>query len=264
MDRVKIFIFSDESGTWHDDKDIYVRSWVAITEKSYLTLVNKVHEISDYLGSNELKWKTIAGNKKYISEFNDINFRIFITVSSPVDIKWREKYKITKNFESSIQGFDFGEIDANLAGVVKKKLYDDIKNVLFLNFYERFHIENATKRIEQIIKPSDYDLIYRIDPPQMSIDGWRDILMKISNKRPEFPRSDRDEGIQFADIVAGCFRSLFIKDDRYEEAKEFFIGIKNKLIDKSREIPNPNIIFYKEVNQTLKDNVSAIWKIKKE
>lgn len=262
MPKIKFFIFSDEAGTWHGDSEVYVRSWIAITEDDYSKLVNKIGEINGSLGSGELKWKTIAGNSKFFKEFRDISFRVYITVSSPCDIDWDNKYKILKNFTTNINLFEFGTIGEDLSSIIKKKIHDDIKNVLFLNYYERFHIQNATKRIEQIIKPTDYELIYRIDPPQMSIDGWRDVLAKISNKKSEFPKSEKDYGIQFADIVAGCFRSLFIKDHRYNEAQLFFLEIKDKLIKKNSELPNPNIIFFKEANQSLRNNVANIWKIK--
>jgi hypothetical protein len=266
MANKKFFIFSDESGTWHDKNDIYVRSWVVVPEESYDFLINKIKEISGFIGCRELKWKTIAGNKQYFEEFDNIIFKVFVTVSSPNDINWDKKYKITKNFKENIEKFDFGDLEKKLIFILKKKIYDDIKNVLFLNFYEKFHIKNATERIESIIKPKDYELVYRIDPPQMSIDKWSDILFGISGKRPEFPKSDKDGGIQFADLIAGCFKSLFVKDEHYSIAKEFFLKIKNKMIindfkDNCKEIFNPNIIFYQEVNERLRKNIKNIWNL---
>jgi len=255
-----IFVFSDESGSWHDPNDIYVRSWIILPEREYEKLVNKVTEIIFSLGCKELKWRIIAGNDRYFEYFNDLLFRVFITVSSPKDINWDQKYRITKNYSKSIQQFDFGRLGF-LTNVIKKKIYNDIKNILFLNFYENYHIRNAAERIEQIVKPKDYKLIYRIDPPQMSIDGWRDILFEVSHKKPEFPKSERDVGIQFADIIAGAARSFFAHDDKYEKAKHFLRGIKDKLIDKDFSIPNPNIIFCGEVSESLRQNIEDIWNI---
>jgi hypothetical protein len=260
MGKLKFYIFSDESGTWHSD-DVYVRAWVIISEDEHIKLINKIGEINEKLGSKEVKWKTVAGNSSCFKEFSDINFRFFITVSSPLDIDWNNKYKILRDFNEKINSFDFGKLDDDLVNSIKKKIYDDIKNVLFLHYYERFHIENATKGIEKIIKPTDYDLIYRIDPPQMSIDGWKDVLLKISNKKPEFPKSERDPGIQFADIVAGCCRSLFMNDSNFQKAKDFFVVIKGKMIRKDKDIPNPNMIFYKEMNEDLKERIGNIWKL---
>jgi hypothetical protein len=263
MDKIKFFIFSDESGSWHDEKDVYVRSWIVITEEESKKLLNKIDEIISFLGSNELSWKTLAGNSKYFSYFTDLSFRIFITVSSPKDIKWETKYYITKDFDSNIKNFNFGELEPELKIYVKDRILRDIKNALFLNFYEKHHIENAKKGIERVIKPTEYDLIYRVDPPQMSQDGWKKILYKIGGEgiNIEFPKSSRTQGIQFADIVAGCFRSLFIKDENYDKACEFFNLIKSKLISKNKDNPNPNLIFWGEINSDLKKNCAEIWKL---
>ena len=259
--RIKFFIFSDESGSWHNSNDIYVRSWVIVGENEYKKLIMKVDEISHFIGSNELKWHTLAGNQQYFGYFNNVNFRIFITVSSPKDINW-DKYRLTRNFNISIENFDFGELDDQLILYIKDRIYRDIKNALFMHFYERYHIENAKKSIERIIKPSEYNLIYRIDPPQMSQEGWKNILYGVSSSPfidVEFPKSERSQGVQFADIIAGCFRSLLLRDKKFEEAKKFLRQIKNHLIPKNEDFYNPNLIFYGEVNEELKNNCARIW-----
>jgi len=146
---------------------------------------------------------------------------------------------------------------------MEDRILRDIKNALFLNFYEKFHIENAKKGIERVIKPTAYELIYRIDPPQMSQDGWKMILAQISGTpvNIEFPKSSKTQGIQFADIVAGCVRSLLLRDHNCEKATTFFKQIKKKMIAKNRDNPNPNIIFYGEVNSELISRCGAIWNI---
>jgi len=261
--RIKFFIFSDESGSWHNSNDIYVRSWVVIDENEYQKLIMKVDEISHFIGSNELRWHTLAGNQQYFDYFNDVNFRIFITVSSPKDINW-DKYYLTRNFDIAIKHFDFGRLDSRLVLYIKDRIYRDIKNALFMHFYERHHIKNSKKIIERIIKPTEHTLVYRVDPPQMPQEGWKDILYETGpqNSPPislEFPKSNRSQGVQFADIIAGCFRSLLLQNKRFIEAKIFLHQIKNHLIPKNREIPNPNLIFYDEVNETLKKNCEKIW-----
>lgn len=263
--KEKFFVFSDESGSWHEEdvEDIYLRSWVVMTEENYFKLQNKIQEISSFLDCTELKWKTLAGQtgRKYMSEFKDISFRIYITVSVPCDIDWSNKYDLTKNFSQSISSFDFGKIDFNLVDVVKKKILKDIKYLLFLNYYERTHIKNAVDRIEKAIKPSEYELVYRIDPPQSTQKDWSEILNSITDKQIEFPQSHKDEGIQFADVVAGAFKSLFMKDKRYEQGKEFFLVNKDKFFKRSTENPNPNLIFYPEINQNLINNIKEMWKL---
>lgn len=263
--KIKFFVFSDESGSWHDEEknNIYVRSWVVMTEDNYEKLRNKMQEISSFLECEELKWKTISGNEgiKYLSDFKDINFRIFITASVPSDIDWQNKYDLTRNFQESMKGFNFGNIDSILITAVKKKLFQDIKYVLFLNFYERTHIQNAVKRIEQAIKPTEYELIYRIDPPQSNKRDWSEVLSSITDKQLEFPKSQKDEGIQFADIVAGAFKSIFIKDEKFAQGVLFFKENKSKFFSKDIKLPNPNLIFYGEINNELKNNIKEMWKL---
>lgn len=258
----KYFVFSDESGSWHESGDVYVRSWIVVHESDYPQLVESISYIISELGANELKWSTIAGNKKYWDLVEKFNFRIFLTVSSVSDILWEQKYRITRDFPTQINGLDFGEIDTDLKIILKKKIFDDIKNVLFLKFYEKTHIENAKLGIDRVLPKRENLLIYRVDPPQMSQDGWRNILLSISpDVQLEFPKSHSDEGIQFADIIAGCVRSFLISDKHNKQAEEFIPKFRSKIIPKDSNNPNPNLIFFQEINNTLKARSGAIWAI---
>jgi len=263
MNRVKLFIFSDESGSWHDPNDIYVRSWLVIEENEYQNkLILKVDEIASIIETNELKWTVFVHHPNFFKSFNNINFRIFITISSPKDIAWNTKYRLTRNFETNIQNFDFGELDEYITSYIKERVYRDLQNALFLHFYERYHIENAKNGIERVIKPKDFDLIYRIDPPQMSKEGWRNVVRDVSkspNINIEFPKSNRAQGIQFADVIAGCFRSLVLMDDKFEQSKQFLSEVKGRLIAKDQKNPNPNLIFYNEINDEIKVRCGNIW-----
>lgn len=265
-ERVKFFIFSDESGSWHDEDDIYVRAWIVISKKTYEEkLLLKIDQISSFMNdAKELKWSGFANSNKYFKEFNDIEFGIFITISSPKDINWEGKYNVTKNFKDSVDSFDFGEIDDEVVIYLKDRMYRDIKNALFLNYYEKLHIENAKNGIERIIKKPDYDLIYRVDPPQLPHEGWRKILENISDDEDinlEFPKSIRTQGIQFADLIAGSVRSFMIKDKKKDASEEFLREIKSKLISKNKYNPNPNLIMYSEINSDLIDRSGEIWKL---
>ena len=77
----------------------------------------------------------------------------------------------------------------------------------------------------------------------------------------KFPKSNRSAGIQFADMVAGCFRSMISKDENYNKACDFFKKFKDKMISKNRENPNPNLIFYNEISQDIKGNCGAVWNL---
>lgn len=262
--KYKFFIFSDESGSWHDFDDIYIRAWVVVSEDTYeQKLLPKVDEIASFMNANELKWSSFSNLKKYFSEFNEISFRVFITISSPADINWEEKYNVTKKFETSVQAFNFGEIDKELVEYLKDRMYRDIKNALFLHYYEKLHIENAKNGIESVIRPEEYDLIYRIDPPQMSLKGWTDILCKISGTTKvnlEFPKSEHAQGIQFADLIAGAFKSYIIEDKQKDNAEFFLKNIKSKTIYQEGN-PNPNLIMFEEINDKIKNRVKTYWEL---
>lgn len=259
----KFFVFSDESGSWHDPNDVYVRAWVVVSETGYGSLVNAVDYIKSELNCSELKWKILAHNKSHFNLVDKFNFRIFLTVSSPADIHWERKYRVTRDFQNQIGGISFGALDAGLVTILKKKMYDDIRNILFLHFYERTHIENAKKGIERVLSTDNNLLIYRVDPPQMSKDGWKNILHEISpDIQLEFPKSHSDDGIQFADIIAGCIRCFLTSDpNTLDAAQEFIRKIRPKLVARNRANPNPNLIFFDEINQSLKNRSGEIWTI---
>lgn len=256
----KYFVFSDESGSWHDPADVYVRAWVIVHESSHDKLAEAINFITTDLNANELRWKTIANNDKYWDFLEKFDFRIFLTISCPGDINWEQKYRVTRNFDTQVDSFDFGEINNDLVSVLKKKMFDDIRNVLFLNFYEKTHIENAKNGIERILPKRENLLIYRVDPPQMSKDGWKSILQAISpDVEIEFPQSQKSEGIQFADIIAGSIRSFLISDGNNTKASQFIPKFRSKLIPKNKDNPNPNLIFFQEINDALKIKSGQIW-----
>lgn len=260
----KFFIFSDESGSWHDPDDVYIRAWIVIGEETYEKKLSlKVDELASFINAKELKWTNFSNLSNYFNEFNDLSFRVFITISSPSDINWEKKYNVTRTFKSNVENFDFGEIDTELVSHLKERIYRDIKHSLFLHYYEKLHIENAKNAIESVIRPQEYDLIYRIDPPQLSQKGWSDILCKISGQTKvnlEFPKSERTQGIQFADLIAGAFRSYLIQDKQKDKAGIFLKNIKSKTIYQEGN-PNPNLIMYGEIKNIIKNRVKTYWKL---
>lgn len=261
MDEIKkYFIFSDESGSWHDTNDVYVRAWIVVSEDSHSKLVDAINYISTDLNTKELSWKSLANNEKYWNFLEKFNFRIFLTVTCPTDIKWETKYNLTKTFKDKIDHFDFGMIDDELKLILKKKMFDDIKNVLFLHYYEKAHIESAKNAIQSILAYKNNQLIYRVDPPQMSKDGWKNILERIvPTAELEFPNSQKSEGVQFADIIAGSIRSFMIEDKNFSRAKLFISKLRPKLIPKNTKFPNPNIVFYSETSQETIAKLAQVW-----
>lgn len=258
----KYFVFSDESGSWHDPNCIYVRSWILVQEKEFEALEKAIQKTNLAIGCKELKWKNIAKNDAHFEIIKKFEFRIFLTISAPADIKWESKYKITKEFYSQVEKFNFGHLDKKIIEILKKKMFDDIKNILFLNFYEKTHIENANRAFVQYLPKTENSLIYKVDPPQMPRNSWSEILKTISKGVTiDFPKSNLDAGIQFADVIAGCIRSFLENDETFDKAENFIKKIRPKLILKSIKNPNPNLIFYDEINENLRLKSGQIWTI---
>lgn len=259
----KYFVFSDESGSWHDIDDVYVRAWIVLPEQGMDSLTKTFIELKRLTGAKEIKWKTIASDQKYLSYFNDLNFRMFITISSPRDILWEIKYNIIRDFNSSMDNFAFGNISNGIKQYIRSRIHREIRNSLFLHYYEKCHIENAKAAIGKIVKPTEYELIYRIDPPQMSQEGWKEVLKSITSAKNdiEFPKSNKSYGVQFADIISGSFRSLLLQDEKFINSRILLKNLKGKMIPKNIDFPNPNLIFYGEINETLKSRSKIIWNL---
>lgn len=263
MNKPKFFVFSDESGSWHNQDDVYVRAWVVVPESTYQLLTNTVSETADLFDANELKWNHIAHNAHLVNVFSGLDIRIVFTVSCCKNIDWDNKYHVTRNFEQSFQSFDFGTVQIEVVDYIKDRIYRDIKHALFVNYYEKCHIQNAKEAIESVIRPTKYDLIYRVDPPQLSQDKWGEILKGLSEEAVnlEFPKSTKSHGIQLADVCAGALRSIILSDDKVEVAREFLKGMRGKLISPTATRHNPNLIFFQEMDEELIKRCRSIWSL---
>ncbi len=265
-EKENIYILSDESGSWHEKEGVYLRSWVAIFEKDYQDLKNIISKLNKGLEFKELKWSKVVKNKDASECLKDsFDFRVFITLSSPKEIKWDKKYKITKHFNEITDKLNFGDLSESVIISIKKKIYDDICNILFLNLYELFHIENSYKRIKEYIKGDDYNLIYKIDNPQFLDNSYKELIRDIVNPKEIkiIKKSEKEEGVQFADVIAGCIRSIILEDENHEIAKQFYQEIiKNKFIqNKETSFINPNFIFHNEMNQKTERQIKKLWKL---
>jgi hypothetical protein len=69
--------------------------------------------------------------------------------------------------------------------------------------------------------------------------------------------------VQFADVIAGCIRSIIIKDKNYEIAIQFYKDIiKDGFIQNNKtKFINPNFIFYSEIDQEINEQIKEIWKL---
>ena len=243
------YIYSDESGAWQSNEDIYVRAWVCVDEINNQKIINFIENIKGQTSCDEVKWKTVA-SLDLKKEIKNIDFKVFISVTEINSIK-DEKYLLTRSFDENIHNFNFGDLKTGTINKIKNKIYLDIKYVLFLHIYESLHLKSAQEIFSEKFKEKTFD--YIIDPPQMLTKDWSKICEELTGYKPSFPSSEKTQGIQFADIIAGAWRSFIIQDERIEEAERFVC--KNLMPDKMLYIkgcPNPNLIIHEESSDKIK------------
>lgn len=207
-----------------------------------MDLKKAIKSLNEIIGSKELKWKALSGPEgmRHIKLLSKINYKIYITVSSPSDIDFDKKYRLLRNFTDGVENMDFGKIKENLKRQVKSKVYESAKHLLFLNYYEKIHIVSAVESIESLVEVGKYNFLYKIDPPQANKKDWENMMKLTSDVDVKFPKSHEEEGIQFADVYAGVFKSLILKDSRYSQASDVFETTKDKMIKGLKR--NPKII----------------------
>ena len=252
------YIFSDESGAWQDAEDVYVRSWICVDEANNQKITEFINSIREGTGADEVKWKTVA-SIDLKEQIAGIDFKVFVTATEIKSIK-DEKYLLTRSFPENMEAFDFGELRAETISKIKDKVYLDIKYVLFLHIYESLHLRSAQEIFST--KFPDKTFEYVIDPPQMLNKDWSQICEDLTGYKPTFPDSERVQGIQFADIVAGAWRSFLIQDKRLDKAENFVCTylMPNKMLY-VQGCPNPNLIIYDESSDEIKER-STVTKCK--
>lgn len=251
-----ILIFSDESGTWsNQEENYYIRSWISISSGEYTKLAKEVFYIQRTTGTKEIKWDNFKRNYQLYQDILSPGFKIFITLSIP-KIFWESKnYKIL----TALQGLE----DDNFTGddTIKinsrKKIINSARAVIFLNYFEKQHIENSKVALAK--DTTNYK--YIVDTPQFLDKEWLEIAreveindgdIKIEKKSEEIP------GIQIAGIVAGCFYDLLSKDET--TCKDIFRRfLKSKMMDMySSNMPNPNVIFYNDCPDDIKKKLISV------
>lgn len=257
MDNGKFLIFSDESGCWHysdnDSNDLYyVRSWIKITEYNYSKICKWFEEIFGLIKCEEIKWSFVKGNFKQnpdianiLSLIFGITFNTFITITIPncanQRIEQTKTYNKIKEIDTSdLTGYvSMSSYRDNFATLTKEKLLSNVKHLLFMGIYEKYHIENAKKAFTT----SEIECEWQIDEPQCTKNIWESIA---NIDQIKLVKSGKNPGVQLADVIAGCYQDLLGKktSDEYKKALEFYKEyLKCKQIYKGEELPNPNVVF---------------------
>jgi hypothetical protein len=239
-------IFTDESGSWHSGEH-YVRSWIKLTESESENLAKEVLYLKYKTGIKEIKYSNFLAQPEEFQKIFSCDFQIYITISAPDKINY-ESYRVIKTLEGlPVEAFSGAE---DMQEMCKSKIISSAKNVLFLNYYERYHLDNAKSAL--VTSPEDRYCLH-VDSPQFVKKEWTKIALQVfsplleENFQCNLHSNSKDvPGIEIADCIAGCLQGCL---DEKEDAKSIFQSmIKSKMCDMhSRSSPNPNLIFYNEL-----------------
>ncbi len=215
-----------------------------LSESNYDDLRKEILFIKKILRIQELKWYCFK--KKYkdlnskgkLEGLKNIHYEIFITITDTKHFK-KKNYRIfSKLYETDIFSNLPESVDKEK---LKKRVENTIRREYFFSFYEATHIENAKKAL--IANSKDKFEIIVDRPPYQD---WQE-LARVCGMEAKIKDSKEYEGIQLADVICGCIRDYVNGDnnvkDIYDEC--FKVHMRNM---KDENIPNPNLIFYKDFN----------------
>jgi len=207
----KYFIFSDESGSWADKSDgFYVRSWIKLKEADYLYL--------------EGLWKTkkfpkptedslLKNSMGIADELNKKDFKYFFTFTKLDEFYSRKFYVRDKILESV--SLAISQLESQLKSYMKKiptKVQEGINQILFLNIYESYHIQNAVN----ILCEATANYEFYLDKPQFTENDYLEIfnnqVRSINQTKLIFSRKKENEsnnlGVYYADALASMFKKI--------------------------------------------------------
>lgn len=252
-----IKIFSDESGSWKNKENYYIRAWIKIDKDNYNNLIKEVlfskHKLKK---TTEVKWIDVKKNyDEYKNIFGIPLFKVFITISAPV-VFFERRYKVVDYLSSDKAENHLGIHDTNIISSLKETLVNSAQNSLFLHHFERHHIRTA--KMALVDTNNNEECEYFIDSPQFFKNQWKKVAEEEGIKNITIiEKSENYPGIQIADVVAGCFQDLLRNDSKAENI--FAESIKDKMCDMyCRECPNPNIIFHGDETKDLLNRIKQI------
>jgi hypothetical protein len=260
MSKKQFYVFGDESGCWKPNQNqLYVRSWVKIEYSIYNKLNNHFESLicqikpsENELGKDdkfEIKWKKAKSliNENNLAMLNILNLpvSVFITVTIPSCAierihKWKTYQAILNIDESDLTGYmENSTYHGSFPEITKTRLLAVVESFLFMNIYEKQHVENA----KNFFMSNSLNCTFVIDKPDSCVKELRPIIYECM----EIVDSKKEYGVWLADIIAGCFQGLLnTSSEDYLFCKDVYEQfIKPKLIY-HETIKNPNIIFYQD------------------
>jgi len=229
----KYLIFSDESGSWSNKFDsFYVRSWIKIKEVDYLYLEGLWKNRKFPKPTEDSLLKNSNG---IADELNKIDFKYFFTFTKLDEFYSRKFYVRDKILESV--SLVISQLESKLKSYMKKiptKIQEGINQIMFLNIYEVYHIENAVN----ILCDLDNAFDFYFDKPQFTKNDYLKIFNnQLINKyvarlvftHKKESESNNNLGIYYADALASMF-NRFLGGDSNTEIVNY---LKNNLFTKS-------------------------------
>jgi len=246
------YIFSDETGHWNE-RGFYIRAWVILSEKEHGELKNKV-DLFKKICEKEKELKFSRGHDYSI--FCNLNFRVYFTLTFADDFR-----RINYDLVNKINLFDASCFTINNKNI-KNKIINTIKNSIFLNIFEYYHIKNTSKFIRENYHAEK--LIFFVDSPQYQNKEWKEIFKEIVDDNSELKIVNRSEdyvGIQFADILAGNLNKILSDIDNHSLNDFEKKIISNFSFDNGTQkafLNNPQIIMWKPEDQEFVDKLKLL------
>lgn len=237
------YVFSDETGHWNDE--VYIQSWAIISEEEYMKLQNKIRLLKQI--------NNIKGELKYSCGYDysllmDLKFEVYFTITFCDDFRMRN-FRLINHLNSQEDDL-FMAKEKNIKG----KIMNAVKNSIFLNIYEYYHLENSIKFFKE--KFFNSNIIFFIDNPQYQNRDWKEIFSEaggdsfsliIVNKSEEF------EGIQLADVLVGSMNNILKKIKKNSKFNDFEKLILSKFSQHNgpnkKHLNNPQIIMWDEKHE---------------
>lgn len=243
----KYFIFSDESGSWSNKDDrFYVRSWIKIKETDCLYL--------EGLWKNKKFPKPTEGSllknsNGIVNELNKKDFKYFFTFTK-LDEFYSRKFYVRDKILESVR-LVILQLESRLKSYMKNKIPVKIKQainqIMFLNIYEAYHIDNAVK----ILCESTDNYEFYIDKPQFAQNDYLEIFNnQVSNIQTKliFVHKKENEsnslGVYYADALASMFKKILNGGNHSKIIHYFKLNIFTKSYDGNLGTKGFNKVFY--------------------
>ena len=236
----KYYVFSDESGHWSQD-GYYVRSWVILSNHNFKELKRLIADFKqNYNIKKELKYKKIHD----YSCFNELDFDVYFTLTKTKDFHDKE-FKIISYLNNQDNSF-FKINNKN----IKNNIVNSIKNSIFFNIYEYYHIQNVINYIDFKYRRHNFEFV--IDSPQSVKKQWVKMFNELKpndNYMLKIERnSENSEGIQFADILAGNLKKIIKNSSKKQVPYNIFdckiITNFDFYISENKFMNNPQMIMW--------------------